>query len=170
MKIDKELITSKPACYIFDIDGCIANVDHLIKTNKQVYEIMLKEYNAKVKKYEEDYAEYRKKSSLNYVDIATVGGYSVAKASTFSPSKGVFAFNHNIGNTNYTITWIGNKKYSSEGVSGTDVYGFQGSAAFTKSSTSFTVKFADKDGDTSLVPHTGDGRRSVDLCIFTQTL
>ena len=68
MKIDKELITSKPACYIFDIDGCIANVDHLVKTNKQVYEIMLKEYNAKVKKYEEDYAEYRKKSSLNYVD------------------------------------------------------------------------------------------------------
>ena len=42
--IDKDLITNKQSCYIFDIDGCLADVHEILLTNKQTYEKKFAEY------------------------------------------------------------------------------------------------------------------------------
>lgn len=42
--IDKDLITNKQSCYIFDIDGCLADVHEILLTNEQSYEKKFAEY------------------------------------------------------------------------------------------------------------------------------
>lgn len=57
-KIEKDLISNKSSCYIFDIDNCLADADHLILTKQQAYEKDLAKYNEDLAKYEQDMKEY----------------------------------------------------------------------------------------------------------------
>ena len=57
--IDKDLISNKASCYIFDIDGCIADVDHLLLTYEQAYEKNMEAFNLAEEKYKSDYNAYQ---------------------------------------------------------------------------------------------------------------
>lgn len=56
--IEKNLISNKSACYIFDIDGCMADVNHLVLTNEEAYEANMNKYNLAKEKYQSDYKAY----------------------------------------------------------------------------------------------------------------
>ena len=56
--IEKNLISNKSACYIFDIDGCMADVNHLILTHKEAYEVNINKYKLAEEKYQSDYKAY----------------------------------------------------------------------------------------------------------------
>ena len=58
--IEKDLLTNKTSCYIFDIDNCLADADHIIMTNKQAYEKQLEEYKENKILYEKALAVYEK--------------------------------------------------------------------------------------------------------------
>lgn len=42
--IDKELISNKQNCYIFDIDGCMADISNILLTHEQTYNIKFEKY------------------------------------------------------------------------------------------------------------------------------
>lgn len=56
--IDRNLISNKTSCYIFDIDGCLANVDNIVLTYAEAYEKELEEFNNAQEKYQSDYKAY----------------------------------------------------------------------------------------------------------------
>ena len=65
--IDKDLISNKTSCYIFDIDGCLADVDHLLLTREEAFNKEMEafntaqsEYQSDCIKYEEDLKQYKK--------------------------------------------------------------------------------------------------------------
>lgn len=56
--IERDLISNKASCYVFDIDNCLADADHLILTKQQAYEKELILYEEKFKKYEQEQKDY----------------------------------------------------------------------------------------------------------------
>ena len=56
--IDKDLISNKTSCYIFDVDGCLADVDHILLTYGEVYDKAIENYNIALKRYEHDKIDY----------------------------------------------------------------------------------------------------------------
>ena len=56
--IDRDLISNKTSCYIFDIDGCLANVDNIVLTKEEAYNKNLAEYNIAQEKYKNDIILY----------------------------------------------------------------------------------------------------------------
>ena len=59
MKIDRDCITNKPKCYIFDLDGCIANSNGIILSKADTYKLKLEKYNR-------DLEDYNSNKSLFY--------------------------------------------------------------------------------------------------------
>ena len=62
--IDKSLISNKTSCYIFDIDGCLADSNSIIITKEESYKKALEEYDALMRQYERQYAEYKEAINL----------------------------------------------------------------------------------------------------------
>lgn len=58
--IDKDLISNKPSCYVFDIDGCLADVRQILLTHEQTYVIKHSEFLELRDKYYKDLREYNK--------------------------------------------------------------------------------------------------------------
>ena len=58
MKIDRDSITNKPKCYIFDIDGCMANTNNIILSKVEVYNLKLQKYNEDLEHYNINITEY----------------------------------------------------------------------------------------------------------------
>lgn len=58
--IDRDLISNKPSCYVFDIDGCLADVHEILLTFEQTYNIYSEKYTAALEKYQKDMVEYDK--------------------------------------------------------------------------------------------------------------
>ena len=56
--IDRDLISNKTSCYIFDIDGCLANVDNIVLTYAEAYKKELEEFNNAQEKYRSDCKAY----------------------------------------------------------------------------------------------------------------
>lgn len=56
--IDRNLISNKTSCYIFDIDGCLANVDNIVLTCAEAYEKELEEFDRAQEKYKSNCNAY----------------------------------------------------------------------------------------------------------------
>ena len=50
-QIDRELINSKPKCYIFDIDGCLANTNNIILSKVETFDMKKQKYETERAKY-----------------------------------------------------------------------------------------------------------------------
>lgn len=57
--IDKELISNKTSIYIFDIDGCLADIENILLTYKESYSKKLEEYEKNKEKYNKDLKIYQ---------------------------------------------------------------------------------------------------------------
>lgn len=51
-QIDRELINSKPKCYIFDIDGCLANTNNIILSKFETFDMKKQKYETERAKYQ----------------------------------------------------------------------------------------------------------------------
>lgn len=58
-KIEKNLISNKKKCFIFDIDGCLADTDNIILSKAETYEMRKKQYEEALNKYQADMEVFR---------------------------------------------------------------------------------------------------------------
>lgn len=71
-QIDRDLISNKPSCYIFDIDGVMAEVRDILMTKKMSYEKRVVEYDQLMEEYAKalkdfDYDSKAYKRGLSHV-------------------------------------------------------------------------------------------------------
>lgn len=70
--IDRDLISNKPSCYVFDIDGCLADVHEILLTYEQTYDIKYNKFLEERDEYHKQFSEYErqlKKYNKGEVDI-----------------------------------------------------------------------------------------------------
>lgn len=83
--IDRNLISSKPSCYIFDIDGCLADSNSIILTYEEVYNKKLEEYKEKEEAYKKELAIYEE--AINLPENKLVRNYINKPVKPIKPTK-----------------------------------------------------------------------------------
>ena len=85
-RIESDLISNKTNCYIFDIDNCIAESDHIILNKKNAYLKETLEYAEKLKQYQIDKERYNEEiEKYEQGEIITRPQYPVEPIRPSSP-------------------------------------------------------------------------------------
>lgn len=68
--IDRDLISNKPNCYVFDIDGCMADIQNILLLHNKSYEVKLEKYKQDLEAYKLAMIDYEKaRSAFNHKEI-----------------------------------------------------------------------------------------------------